>query len=99
MKIPFKSKLSNKHVIDNSQVMLSVVQNGPSNEKFNFSYGNRQNENLNKDLCKAIVELASVIPNGIVVFFPSNALMDGILISMRKYDCMNKLMGLKHFHS
>lgn len=43
LKINFKYQLCNKHVIPPSQVMLNIVQSGPRQEKFIFTYNNRSN--------------------------------------------------------
>lgn len=49
-------------------------------------------------MCNAIYQLAETIPNGMVVFFPSNVVMEFTIKAMRNYNIFNKLSNIKHFH-
>jgi hypothetical protein len=42
--------------------------------------------------------LAEKIPHGMVVFFPSNVVMEFTIKAMRNYNIFNKLSNIKHFH-
>ena len=46
------------------------------NTEFDFSFKNRSNDNMLKDLGVSIRKIAKVTPGGILVFFPSYVLMN-----------------------
>lgn len=71
--VKFKVKLVNRHVIDNSQMHLGVVSRGIGNHSvMNFSYNELQKDpKIYQNLVKTITHFSSIIPNGILVIFPS----------------------------
>ena len=71
----FAVRLENPHVIDKSQVWVGVVPKGPQGVTLNSSYKTRNDENYVQDLGNAIVNFARLIPDGILVFFPSYGVM------------------------
>lgn len=96
--IPFKTKLSTKHVIKPSQIMVQCVQKSlpstPEQGPINviFDYQNQNNRNLIRDLGGMLMRLAEVVPNGILVMFSSYSLMDKInwaLVDMKIWDKLN----------
>jgi Rad3-related DNA helicase len=72
----FEQRLENPHVINNKQVMISVLQQGINSEKFNFSYQNRENFRMFVDLGHTVKRIAEKTPGGILMFFPSYKLME-----------------------
>ncbi|KAG7673937.1 hypothetical protein Ndes2526B_g02593 [Nannochloris sp. 'desiccata'] len=69
--IPFDIRLENPHVIDPSQVYVAVVGKGPRGESLNSSYQSRNRSEYKEDLGNAIVNFARIVPDGLLVFFPS----------------------------
>ncbi|CEF69001.1 Probable ATP-dependent RNA helicase DDX11 [Strongyloides ratti] len=59
------------HVVDKSQLIAMVSDVSPDGTPLHFIYEERNNTLMFKGLIKSIIEIASVIPNGIVAFFPS----------------------------
>ncbi|KAL4481081.1 hypothetical protein ABPG72_015036 [Tetrahymena utriculariae] len=85
LQIPFNIILENKHVIDSKKQLFSAVIKGrPSKsslmttykQTFNFSYEKRKDQDMILDLGNALAELFEIIPNGVLIVFPSNQLMN-----------------------
>lgn len=73
--LPFHVRLENPHVINEKQVWIGVVPCGPGGVRLNSSYQTREDKRYKEDLGNAIVNFARIIPDGILVFFPSYAVM------------------------
>lgn len=54
-----------------SQVWIGVVPVGPAGVAFNSSYNSRDTPQYKEDLGNAVVNYARVVPDGLLVFFPS----------------------------
>ncbi|XP_056017158.1 regulator of telomere elongation helicase 1-like isoform X2 [Ostrea edulis] len=76
MQIPFPVTLENPHVIDKHQVWIGTLNKGPDGVTLNSNYQTRFNENYQASLGKALVNFARVVPNGVLVFFPSYPVME-----------------------
>uniref|UniRef100_A0A7N0VD81 Regulator of telomere elongation helicase 1 homolog n=1 Tax=Kalanchoe fedtschenkoi TaxID=63787 RepID=A0A7N0VD81_KALFE len=76
LKIDFPIRLENPHVISPSQIWVGVVPVGPSGCSFNSSYRNRDTKEYKQELGNAIVNFARIVPDGVLVFFPSYYLLD-----------------------
>ncbi|XP_021848098.1 regulator of telomere elongation helicase 1 homolog isoform X2 [Spinacia oleracea] len=75
-KLEFPIRLENPHVISSSQIWAGVVPVGPSSYSFNSSYRNRDVLEYKQDLGNAIVNFARIVPDGLLVFFPSYYVME-----------------------
>ncbi len=73
---PFPVRLENPHVIHSSQVWAGVVSYGPAAIKMENTYNNRTNRDHLRDLGMAIVNFCRIVPDGLLVFFPSYAHLD-----------------------
>ena len=73
--IEFPVRLENPHVIDQSQVWVGVVSKGPQGTVLNSSYKTRSDAKYIQDLGNAIVNFTRMIPDGLLVFFPSYSVM------------------------
>lgn len=62
-------------MITNSQVSICVVPKGPGGHKLSSSYANRNSSDSVADMGNAIVSFCSVVPDGVLVFFPSYGVM------------------------
>ncbi|KAJ0985594.1 hypothetical protein J5N97_003950 [Dioscorea zingiberensis] len=76
LNLDFPVRLENPHVISPSQIWVGVVPSGPSGCTFNSSYRNRGSLDYKQELGNAIVNFARIVPDGLLVFFPSYYLMD-----------------------
>ncbi|XP_038718615.1 regulator of telomere elongation helicase 1 homolog isoform X1 [Tripterygium wilfordii] len=76
LKLDFPVRLENPHVISTDQVWAGVVPVGPSGRSFNSSYRNRDSIEYKQELGNAIVNFARIVPDGLLVFFPSYYLLD-----------------------
>ncbi|CAJ1955200.1 unnamed protein product [Sphenostylis stenocarpa] len=89
LKLDFPIRLENPHVITPNQIWAGVVPVGPSGHTFNSSYRTRDSLEYKQDLGNAIVielgleidvvNLARIVPDGLLVFFPSYYLLDQII--------------------
>lgn len=75
----FKHVLENDHVIDDDQVFATVVRVGPSGKSLNSSFNQRDSKDYQQELGLSIVNFCRVIPDGVLVFFPSYQVMDSCL--------------------
>ncbi|KAL8580379.1 hypothetical protein ACOMHN_037478 [Nucella lapillus] len=76
MQIPFSVSLQNPHVIEKHQVWVGTLGCGPDGATLNSSYHNRFTEAYQSSLGNSIVNFARVVPNGLLVFFPSYPVME-----------------------
>ena len=76
MGIPFKKQLENPHVISSKQVFISVVAEGHNKTPFNFSYQNRDNMLVFRELGETVRRVAEVTPGGVLIFFPSYRVLE-----------------------
>ncbi|KAL9232065.1 hypothetical protein vseg_007211 [Gypsophila vaccaria] len=76
LKLEFPIRLENPHVISSDQIWAGVVSQGPSGFSFNSSYRNRDVLEYKQDLGNAIVNWARIVPDGLLVFFPSYYVME-----------------------
>nr|KYP46912.1 Regulator of telomere elongation helicase 1 [Cajanus cajan] len=76
LKLDFPIRLENPHVITPNQIWAGVVSVGPSGRTFNSSYRTRDSIEYRQELGNAIVNLARIVPDGLLVFFPSYYLLD-----------------------
>ncbi|GLT52921.1 hypothetical protein SLA2020_262300 [Shorea laevis] len=76
LKLEFPVRLENPHVIKPSQIWAGVVPTGPSGYSFNSSYRSRDSIEYKQELGNAIVNFARIVPDGLLVFFPSYYILD-----------------------
>ncbi|KAI8811722.1 helicase C-terminal domain-containing protein [Cladochytrium replicatum] len=84
MGIPFEWQIENPHVIQSQQIFVGVVCQGPVGCKLNSSYETRGSHQYISDLGNCISNFARIIPDGILVFFPSYSGMASCLEFWRK---------------
>ena len=59
------------HVIPPENLLAQVVAISPSNGEFEFTFEKRKSELMMQDLGRLVVGVCSVVPDGVVAFFPS----------------------------
>ena len=74
--LPVEHRLENPHVIRPLQVLAKIIPQGPDGTPLNCNYQNRDNPKYLHSLALTIKTMASVTPNGMLVFFPSYVLME-----------------------
>ena len=68
--------LSCGHVIPVENLVAWPLPKGPSNFEFDFTYQKRNSHAMINELGEAVIELSKIIPDGMVVFFPSYAYLE-----------------------
>lgn len=76
--MPFKTKLESPHVIKADQVFIGIIKKGVNESEFNFSFQNKDNQAMLDDLGLTIAKIAKHVPGGLLIFYPSYALMNSI---------------------
>ncbi|CAG7693054.1 unnamed protein product [Allacma fusca] len=76
LQVPFLVQHTNPHIIKDNQLFASVVTCGPENVRLSSSYQNRTDKNYMRSLGDLIRLVCSVVPKGVLVFFPSYSVMD-----------------------
>lgn len=59
------------HVIPAQNLLAQVVAMGPSGQGFNFNFENRRSESMIIELGKFVARTCKIVPDGVVMFFPS----------------------------
>eukprot|EP00117_Sycon_ciliatum_P014492 scpid19663/ scgid14733/ Regulator of telomere elongation helicase 1 len=75
MHVQFDVQLQNPHVIDGGQIFVGVLSTGPGGKCLRSSFDRRSVPEYKTDLGNALVNIARVVPNGMLVFFPSYPVM------------------------
>lgn len=76
LQLPFPLRLENEHVIEGAQCAVCVVKKGPTGVPLNSSFQNRDSPAYLAELGRTVVNVARLVPDGVLVFFPSYALLD-----------------------
>jgi len=71
--------LSCGHVIPKENLLAWNVSKGPTGQTFDFTFKNRTNYDMIDDLGRALLNICSVVPDGVVVFFPSYTSLASII--------------------
>ena len=85
LSVPFPVRLENPHVIQSDQVWGGIVPVGPSGKKLNSSYRFRDTEEYKSELGNVIVNFSRIVPDGLLVFFPSYTVMRSCIESWKSY--------------
>jgi DNA repair helicase Rad3 len=86
LQIPFPHQLENSHVIGYNQIFCSVISKGPQGVALNSSFQQRNSDSYRTELGLSIWEVCKIVPDGILVFFPSYAVMEQCLAAWRLKD-------------
>ncbi|KAG9233062.1 helicase C-terminal domain-containing protein [Amylocarpus encephaloides] len=63
--------LSCGHVIPKTNLVAWNLSRGPSGKEFEFTYKHRLNTEMVNELGRALLNISTIVPDGVVVFFPS----------------------------
>ncbi|RDL33822.1 uncharacterized protein BP5553_08190 [Venustampulla echinocandica] len=71
--------LSCGHVIPKSNLIAWNLSRGPSGQDLEFTFKNRSNAEMVNELGRALLNICTVVPDGVVVFFPSYSYLSSII--------------------
>jgi chromosome transmission fidelity protein 1 len=74
--------LSCGHVIPKENLVAWTLGIGPTGKTFEFTYGKRggrEGEEMLDDLGRAVLNMCGVVPDGVVIFFPSYNFLDAVI--------------------
>ncbi|GBG29891.1 Regulator of telomere elongation helicase 1 [Hondaea fermentalgiana] len=84
MRTPFPVQLENPHVVKARQVLVRVVGKGISGKKLTSTYQHRDSPAYLSELGNTIASFVRVVPDGMLVFFPSYHTMQTALRAWRE---------------
>ncbi|XP_059047807.1 regulator of telomere elongation helicase 1 homolog [Achroia grisella] len=73
--IPIGVQLENPHIIKSKQICVKIISQGPDSTPLNSNYQNRDNPKYICSLGRTILSFCRVVPDGLLVFFPSYPIM------------------------
>ncbi|XP_042563626.1 regulator of telomere elongation helicase 1 isoform X2 [Clupea harengus] len=95
MQIPFQVSLENPHVIQRDQIFVSVIDKGPDGTLLSSAYDRRFLPENMASLGNTVVNLSRVVPEGMLVFFPSYTIMDKTLEFWRGNGQADRIENIK----
>jgi len=82
-----------------SSVLCLAINQGPSNVSLQFVLDSRGNARLMDEVGESLVQLASKIPDGLVVFFQKFDYVEQLLERWRSTGTYARLQAIKHVYS
>ncbi|XP_028155975.1 regulator of telomere elongation helicase 1 homolog [Ostrinia furnacalis] len=73
--IPIGVQLENPHIVNGNQICVKIISQGPDTTPLNSNYQNRDNPKYISSLGRTILSFTRVVPDGLLVFFPSYPIM------------------------
>lgn len=73
--IPIGTQLENPHIVKSNQICVKIIGQGPDGVQLNSNYQNRDNPKYISSLGRTILSFSRVVPDGLLVFFPSYPIM------------------------
>ncbi|KAL0841701.1 hypothetical protein ABMA28_013973 [Loxostege sticticalis] len=73
--IPIGVQLENPHIVKSNQICVKIISQGPDTTPLNSNYQNRDNPKYISSLGRTILSFSRVVPDGLLVFFPSYPIM------------------------
>ncbi|XP_076079932.1 regulator of telomere elongation helicase 1-like isoform X1 [Mytilus galloprovincialis] len=95
MQIPFPVTLENPHVIEKHQVWIGTVNKGPDGVTLNSNFETRYTPTYQSSLGNSIVNFARIVPNGLLIFFPSYPVMDKCIEFWKENNIFNRISQYK----
>lgn len=74
--IPIGVQLENPHIVKSNQICVKIIGQGPDGVQLNSNYQNRDNPKYITSLGRTILSFSRVVPDGLLVFFPSYPIMN-----------------------
>lgn len=76
LQMHFPVKIQNPHIITDKQLYAAVLKTGPGDVKLSSAFQNRSKADYLISLGDVIRGACAVVPEGVLVFFPSYSAMD-----------------------
>ncbi|XP_064395441.1 regulator of telomere elongation helicase 1-like isoform X2 [Halichondria panicea] len=95
LQIDFPIRYEGPHVITKKQMWVGVVSKGSDGTSLNSSYANRFSASYQNSLGNTIVNFARIIPNGLLVFFPSYPVMNGCVDTWKGNGIFQRIESCK----
>ncbi|XP_046394978.1 regulator of telomere elongation helicase 1 homolog [Ischnura elegans] len=93
--IPVNVTLENPHIIKPHQVWMGVVKNGPDGFSLSSSYATRSDPKYVASLGQTIVNFSRIVPDGLLIFFPSYPLMNACRDSWQESGIWSRIQEKK----
>ncbi len=97
---PFPVTYEAPHVIDlKRQVWIGQLSIGPNAVKMNASYSKASLLDFQDSLGQLIHDVSTIVPYGVLLFFPSYSLMDNLMDRWQQTGLLNKLQLRKQVYT
>eukprot|EP00049_Salpingoeca_infusionum_P009312 m.154611 g.154611 ORF g.154611 m.154611 type:complete len:889 (-) comp14300_c0_seq18:347-3013(-) len=83
------------HVVQGDSILPVCVKAGPSKQPFEFTYGNRNNHAMLRDLGQTLLNVCRIVPGGVVVFFTSYDVQHNVVTFWEKQGTLAMFEKLK----
>ncbi|CEL98142.1 unnamed protein product [Vitrella brassicaformis CCMP3155] len=77
--VKFGVRLENAHVVGASQLTCGILKRGPIGPNLNFNKDHRDNSEMLQGFGRGVVQVCRKVPDGVLLVFPSYALMDNVI--------------------
>ncbi|KAM8863625.1 regulator of telomere elongation helicase 1 isoform 2-T2 [Spinachia spinachia] len=95
MRIPFPVSLENSHVIERDQIFVGIIERGPDGVHLTSAFDRRFLPENMASLGNTVANLSRVVPDGLLVFFPSFPLMEKTLDFWRTNGHADRIESVK----
>ncbi|XP_034733746.1 regulator of telomere elongation helicase 1 [Etheostoma cragini] len=95
MRIKFPVSLENSHVIERDQIFVGVIDRGPDGVHLSSAFDRRFLPENMASLGSTVANLSRVVPDGLLVFFPSFPLMEKTLDFWRANGHADRIENVK----
>ncbi|KAM6928950.1 regulator of telomere elongation helicase 1 isoform 3-T3 [Lycodopsis pacificus] len=95
MRIPFPVSLENGHVIERDQIFVGIIERGPDGVHLSSAFDRRFLPENMASLGNTVANLSRVIPDGLLVFFPSFPLMEKTMDFWRANGHADRIENVK----
>jgi chromosome transmission fidelity protein 1 len=85
------------HVIPDDNLLPLCMSRGPSGFEFDFTFTSRTNPKMMDELGNFIINLCNIVPDGIVLFFPSYSYEEEVYKHFEKNDFIRRIERKKKF--
>ncbi|KAK9066245.1 hypothetical protein SSX86_013566 [Deinandra increscens subsp. villosa] len=84
------------HIISSDNILPISVSTGPSGQPFDFSYSSRSTPAMVGELGLLLCNLATIVPQGIIVFFSSFDYEEHVYNAWKASGILGRIMKKKH---
>ena len=95
----FAISIENGHVIHPEQAKISVITHGIRGTELNFSHKTREDVKAQLDLGETVLKVVEVTPGGVLLFFPSYAMLLQFYASWDEHGILKRMEKLKGIYT